>query len=217
MHRSISAALLALCAGPALAVDGITDRVGDFLPTFGGSTAAADLDVVAATVTYNTATDTFTFASTMAGNLGITPSGLFVWGVNRGAGTAGFFANGLPGVLFDRVVLLREDGTGTVAGTNLPAGAITISGNTITGVVSGALLPSTGFAKTAYTFNLWPRDGSLPAGFGQISDFAPDNANFTATVVPEPASFGLLAAGLAGIGLLRRRRGNKALSAPANS
>ncbi len=210
MPQRPAAALLmaaaAACPAAALAIDGITDRPGDFLATFAGSTTAFDLDVIAATVTYNSATDIFTFASTQSGAVGLTATGLYVWGVNRGAGTAGFAVNGLPGVLFDRVVLLRPDGTGSVSGTNLPAGSVLISGNTITASVSGSLLPSTGYAKGAYTFNLWPRDGGLAAGFTQISDFAPDNANFTATVVPEPASVVLMSLGLAGL-LWRRRQG----------
>lgn len=197
-------AAAAVAASPALshALDGITDPAGDFLATFAGSAASADIDVVAATVTYNPSTDIFTLSSTMAGPIGLTPGGFYVWGVNRGAGTAGFAANGLAGVLFDTVVLLRPNGTGTAAGTALPAGSVTVDGNTIVGTFSGALLPSTGFAKANYTFNLWPRDGAF-SGFAAISDFAPDNANFTATVVPEPASALLM--GL-GVGLLVWRR-----------
>ncbi|RZL29759.1 MAG: PEP-CTERM sorting domain-containing protein, partial [Rubrivivax sp.] len=49
------------------------------------------------------------------------------------------------------------------------------------------------------------------SGVGAISDFAPNNANFTSTItaVPEPASAGLL---LGGLGLVaawcRRRQSN---------
>lgn len=200
--RWLAAAAVAASPGLSHALDGITDPSGDFLTTFAGSAASADLDVLSATVTYNAATDIFTLSSTMAGPIGLTPGGFYVWGVNRGAGTAGFAANGLNGVLFDTVVLLRPNGTGTAAGTALPAGSISVTGNTITGSFSGALLPSTGFAKANYTFNLWPRDGAF-SGFAAISDFAPNNANFTATVVPEPASLVLM--GL-GVGLLAWRR-----------
>ncbi|HZF81175.1 MAG TPA: PEP-CTERM sorting domain-containing protein [Rubrivivax sp.] len=206
--RFLSVALLAALPLSSHAFTGITDRPGDFLSTFAGRAASADLDVISASAFYNAGTDQFTIVGTMNGAIGLTPTGLYVWGVNRGAGTAGFAANGIDGVRFDRVIILRPDGTGTVAGAgNLPAGSVTITGNTITGVISGSLLPSTGFTnKLDYTWNLWPRDNALPAGFTQISDFAPDNSNFSTTPVPEPATTAMLLAGLAAIGGLQLRR-----------
>jgi hypothetical protein len=200
--------LAAALAAPALAqaADSISDPLGDFLPTFGGSAAAsADLDVLGATVTYNPTTDIFTFSSVQAGAVGTTATGLYVWGVNRGTGTAGFAANGITGVLFDIVVLLRPNGTGSIGATTLPAGSVTVSGNTITGVVSGALLPSTGFLKQNYTFNLWPRNTSF-SGFAAISDFAPNNASFTAVPVPEPASLLLMGLGVSALLAWRRKQ-----------
>jgi hypothetical protein len=187
--------------------DGITDRPGDFLATFAGSSASTDLDVLSASVFYNAGTDVFTLTATMSGAVGSTATGLYVWGVNRGAGTAGFAANGITGVRFDRGILLRPDGSGTVAGAGaLPGGSVMLSGNTLTATVSGSLLPSTGFAnKLDYTWNLWPRDSAF-AGFTAISDFAPDNANFTATPVPEPSTAVLSMLGLGGLLAWRRRR-----------
>src|SRR5688572_20058042 len=109
----------------------------------------------------------------MSGVVGMTSGGLYVWGVNRGAGTAGFAQFGKDGVLFDRVVILRPDGTGTVAGVgDLAPGSVTVDGNTITAEFSGSFLESTGFDKINYTWNLWPRDSDI-AGFAAISDFAP--------------------------------------------
>ncbi|WP_457421750.1 PEP-CTERM sorting domain-containing protein [Roseateles sp. P5_E7] len=212
--RLLASTVAALALGLPLAshaLDGITDPKGDFLATFAGSSASADLDVVAATVLYNASLDTFFLKATLDGNVGSTATGVYVWGVNRGAGTAGFGASlGLDGVRFDRVILVRPDGTGTVAGTNLAPGAVTISGKTITAAVKGSLLPTTGFTnKLDYTFNLWPRDLAFAStGIGAISDFAPNNANFTATVttVPEPASAALLLGGLGLVAAYRRSR-----------
>lgn len=206
----LAAALIAAAPMMAHALDGITDRPGDFLSTFAGSAASTDLDVIAATVLYDPGADLFKLTSTFSGNVGLTESALYVWGVNRGAGTAGFAAQGIDGVRFDRVVLLRPDGTGSIGGGGpLAEGSVTVSGATITAVVPGSFLESTGFAKTDYTWNLWPRDSSF-VGFAAISDFAPDNANFTTTigVVPEPGSMAMMLAGLVLLGGGALRRGS---------
>lgn len=207
------AAALVIAAPFAQALDGITDPANDFLPTFAGDIASsAYLDVISASAFYNPASDTFTLVATMNGAIPTAPvPGFYVWGVNRGAGVASFAANGITGVRFDATVQLRPNGTGSVGATALPAGSVTISGSTITGVVSAALLPGTGFVnKLDYTWNLWPRDGS--AGFTAITDFAPDNANFSttlsATPVPEPQTQALMLAGLGLLGWWGSRRGS---------
>ncbi|KQW51361.1 MULTISPECIES: PEP-CTERM sorting domain-containing protein [unclassified Roseateles] len=207
LFASLSAATLLALPLASHALTSIDDAQGDFLATFGGSSASTDLDVLSASVTYAPGTDLFTLTATMDGVIGSTATGLYVWGVNRGAGTAGFAGIGINGVRFDRVIILRPDGTGTIGGVGaLPAGSVTLSGKTITATVSGSLLPSTGFAnKFDYTWNLWPRDSAF-AGTAAISDFAPNNANFTTSPVPEPATFATLLGGLGLVAFLGRRR-----------
>lgn len=198
-----AALLAASLLGTAQAAT-VADATGDVLSTFAGQRASTDLDIVSVSAGYDAATDTFVLSSTSAGAIGTTPTGLFVWGVNTGAGQASFAANGMPGVLFDQVVLLRPDGTGSAGGKALPAGSVTISGNTLTATISGALLPAKGgFAKQDYTWNLWPRDTAFSAaGFGAISDFAPNNSNIMTSAVPEVSTSVLMAIGLGLFGLL---------------
>jgi hypothetical protein len=148
----------------------------------------------------------------MNGAIGTTPGGLYVWGVDRGAGatTANFGAINLPNIIFDSVVIILPDGTGQVVllnsatpvATPLAPGSITISGNTFQAVVPIAMLPSAGFQPLSYLQNLWPRQGGVTDN-AQISDFAPDST-MSPISAPEPASLGLL--GLAGLWLFGRRR-----------
>ena len=202
--RSLVGVALAVAASTTFAVN---DPINDFIPSYTG-VHNGDLDVVSSFVTYNPGTDTFFFSGTMNAAIGTTPSAFYVWGLDRGTGTPRFGAIA-TGVLFDSVVILRLDGSAAVnllpGATNLP-GAATFAGNTISASISGSLLPGKGFAKSDYTWNLWPRDGSQPAGNGQISDFAPDNSNAPVAVVPEPSSVMLLALGLGALGWRARRR-----------
>lgn len=188
----------------------ITDPTGDFLAGYTGP-HDADLDVTSLDVTMPTL-DEFQVSATLAGPVGTTPGAFYALGVDRGAGTAGFGAS-FAGVVFDSVVALQQNGTGSVTllgshvtTTPLPAGSIAISGDTITVDVPTALLPSTGFAPDQFGFNLWPRSAPGGAGVQFVADFAPDDATITVNAVPEPASWLIMGAALLGLSLLRRRR-----------
>src|SRR4051794_15061012 len=98
----LSAVGLSLGAPMAQAI-GVTDATNDWVAGYAGS-HLGDLDAIGSYVTYNPMTDSFVFNGTMNGDIGMTANGFYVWGVNRGAGTAGFASNGLPDILFDAVV-----------------------------------------------------------------------------------------------------------------
>ena len=199
---------------------GITPGVAaPFLPTYTGPVNEA-LDLNSIGVAFDGAN--FILSSTSNALISTAPSGaLFVWGVNRGAGTARF--NTSPptatnpdigsNVLFDSVFVINPFGTSVVnlfngPATAVPAGDITVSGNTITAVLPDSFLPSDGFAPSAYTFDLWPRVGA--GQNDQIAQFfgtsnATNPVNVGATSVPEPRSWAIMAAALGMLALFAFR------------
>jgi hypothetical protein len=213
LTRATAVVALVVAASAAIAPANatvITDPVGDFNTPFYVGRQRADLDVVSVSATFDGAV--FHIGATMAAPIDTSPTaGLrYVFGVNKGGATSpGPFADvGNPNVIFNAVFTLT--GTGVLGGA-ASAGSgssFTISGSSLAIDIPLSALPSTGFTPLQYGFNLWPRDALAPAGNGQIADFAPDNATFTASSVPEPFSLGLFASGVVGLGLVRRfRRG----------
>lgn len=208
------ATLTALVASaPPTAHAAVTDPAGDFLATYTGP-QAGDLDLLEVDAVLG-ASDV-AFRAVLNGNVGTTAGGFIAFGVNRGAGSAGLFQVNDPKIgahaLHDAIVLLRPNLTGTVvligAGgaltfTTLTPGAITVSGDTISGVVPLSLLPANGFAATDYTYVAWTRSGQ--GSNALVADFAPGSTTFTAGV-PEPTAWGLMILGFAGVGAAIRRR-----------
>ncbi len=186
----------------------INDPIGDFLPTYIGG-RGGDLDVVKADVTL-IGNNRFNFFAQLNGNIGTTPNGFYVFGLDRGAGTERF-VGGVPsvgaGVFFDSVVIINPNGTGTVNLLGLGGGATNfsvsaLSGNTFSFTLAASLFPTQGRALADYGWNLWPRDGN---GNAHISDFAPDASTPHVSVIPAPPTAMLLGLGLVGLAASRRR------------
>ena len=232
--RAALVAAVVLVAGSGIALaEPIFDPAGDLRtfdpnnPNSYAGPANSALDVLSAQVILDSVTQTLTFMQTMNGPLSslVDPIsganlGSMSWGINHGYGNNNFAAIGLPGVVFDAVLTLNPNGTAAYRGAQAPAGSVTVSGNTLTAVLpisflapppapanaTGPLLP-----VELWAYNLWPRsniraDGTV-LGFGnaQIADFAPDNATFTATAVPEPSTLLLLSSGVVAAFFRRRR------------
>jgi len=217
LGMAVAVAASAIALQPARATT-VVDPAGDFLATYTGP-HNGDLDVLSASAVQNGTSVTLT--ANLNGAIGTTAGSVYVWGVNRGAGTQ-LLTLGTPsvgaGVSFDAVAVLFPNLTGAVvtftggiasAPVLLAAGAVTGSGSTITGVVPFSLLQTTGFAPANYLYNVWTRDGL--ATNDQIADFAPNASSFIANV-PEPAAWALMILGFGMTGAALRRRKAAALT-----
>jgi hypothetical protein len=239
---AIFSAPAALQAGQ-LPTGPLTDPAGDFrtfTPGDPNSYAGPDtpaLDVKSVAVYYDSGQQTLTIIAEEAGPISDLVKngqnvGSFSWGINHGYGNLNFSSIGLPNVLFDSVLSLSPNGTGTYRGTATPPGSVTVSGNTLTAVLPVSFLapppaPATGATGSLlpvedWSYNLWPRstvaDQSLGGGpianNAQIAEFAPDANDFLAQVVPEPSSVVMIGTGIlsATVFGLRRSRRRKDLS-----
>jgi hypothetical protein len=207
-YRNTSLVFAALCLLPILSPAAlITDPPGDFLPTYTGP-ANGDLDVLTAEVFFDGSS--YLFTSTSNATIGTTPAGVFVWGINRGAGFA-TFPGIAPGVTFDSVVIIVPGGDSfamtldTSVTTPIPSSDVFRSGAFLSARVPLSALPSLGAAPQNYTVNLWPRSELLLID-EVIADFAPDNSNAAVTVIPEPTTAILLGSAFAAAAFLRRLR-----------
>jgi hypothetical protein len=92
----------------------VGDPSSDFLAGYTGSHAAA-FDVLSADVSYNDATNEFTFRTSTAGAIAGVAGAAYVFGLDVGGATnAPFTSVGLPGAIFNSTVTLRSDGTGSI-------------------------------------------------------------------------------------------------------
>ena len=227
-RRFLYAALTCAAALAAVAAHATTVTEGTgFLPSYTGPTPAPDLDAISASATFNS--QSVFLSATMAGDIGTTTQGIYIWGVDRGAGTE-LLANptnltdtNVPvgqGIPFDAFIFLDNLGHGsvflltpgpnpTLSGppTALGAGAVTIDGATISVAVPLSMLPSQGASIAQYGYNIWPRFNDISSNH-RVSDFLPDDRNFLGSATPEPASWALMIAGFgcAGAAMRRRRR-----------
>lgn len=212
LYAGAFAALLPAVSGAVPVID----AAGDFIPTYAGP-RTGDLDALRADVQLTGAN--FLFTATLAAPAGTTPGGFYVWGVDRGQGTARFgVIMGAGGttyettrVLFDSVLIVRPGGQSQVndlltgATSLLDAAAVAVSGSDLSALVPASFFPSTGRTLEQYEYNFWPRITSA-VGNAQLSDFAPNNG-MARVSVPEPATVALIAAGaLLAAGRTRRQR-----------
>lgn len=216
LKQLLPAALASAVLTAAAPAHALTDATGDYLATYAGP-QAQDLDILSASVLFDGSN--FRLSATLADAPGTTEGAIYVWGINRGAGTPRL-TFGAPAigssVFFDAVAVMFPDGLGRVAIlpamgpptiTNLP-GLVEIDGDTISASFAASLLPSNGLAYEDYPFTLWSRKRVNPLLDGtnaEIADFAPDVGGVRAAV-PEPTTWALMIIGFVGAGTALRRR-----------
>jgi hypothetical protein len=136
---------------------------------------------------YVSASQMWILDAQMAGPVFTGGPNFYVVGINRGGAAPAPFPDE-PNVIFDSVATVTADpanGTTLTAsvtllkpagGPALPASAVLLAPDTIELTIPLSSLPSDGFAITAYTWNLWPRNGVGGVPAAQIASFIPQNA-----------------------------------------
>jgi hypothetical protein len=222
--------------GSAAQATTVVDGSGILSTFVGKNEDHPDLNALSASATFDSSNAYLN--ATMAGAIGFTAAnsggdqqGVYVWGVNRGKGTAVLNGPnnlgtdtstpvGGPDIKFDAFIVLQNlanghgDGfvaligdDGKVAGTpfGLDATNISYSGNTISLTVPLSDLPTNGFAIPDYGYNIWPRLNGL-ASNTLVASFLPGDHNFLGSAVPEPASWAMMIVGFGMLGSTLRRR-----------
>ncbi|HYM34236.1 MAG TPA: hypothetical protein VET48_02510, partial [Steroidobacteraceae bacterium] len=140
MKILLAAAMLATALPLAQVNATVADAPGDFLGSYTGP-PNGDMDVLSADVFLDIVDNNFILTATMNGTIGTTATGLYVLGVDRGGATlAPFGSTGNGNVIFNSVVVLNDNATGSVtiiggSTTPLAAGSITISGSSLTAII----------------------------------------------------------------------------------
>jgi hypothetical protein len=196
----IAGAVAFLAAGGAQATT-VTDPVGDFLGSFVGQ-KFADLDITSFTVNFDAAQSAFDISATFNGAFDPTHTGLYIIGVDTGAGAIRPFAGiGEGNVAFDQVIAVQNTGAASLGANVLTT---TLSSDSFSLVAPSALLTGTAGVTDPrdFRFSFWSRTGL--GNNNQNADFAPDNA--TVASVPEPASWAMMIGGFGLVGAAARRR-----------
>lgn len=190
------AALLAACSGSTMSTAPAAPRFTNsvFYKDYVGPQRPAIL-AASADGMFLTASQNIVLTARMSGPIFTGGPNFYVWGFDRGGAvnTVAPFPDE-PNVKFNAVVVVTADpanGTNLTGIVNLLDGstpksvtsAVLLAPDTMQIVVAASLLPSTGFAPPAYTWNLWPRNALGGAPSAQIASFIPDNQ--MATLMPQ--------------------------------
>jgi hypothetical protein len=160
---------------------GIVTKVPHFYPFYTGP-KWAELNAVKASAELGPKGN-FTFTGTNQGTINKAPA-VYVWGIDRNGNLPAGPFTARPNIKFDALVVVSLNSSlkptakvtdlATGMTTDLSAGSARIHGHTVSVMVPGSLLPSTGLPPSQFRFNYWPEDGG-PAESSSVASFAPEN------------------------------------------